>query len=61
MFNVQRGVRQGKPSSLHLFLSFAEILSSLPLPKKKKKVIKRFQVKDKEILFAQFADDTSLR
>ena len=60
MFNVQRGVRQGKPSSLHLFLSFAEILSSLPLPKKKK-VIKRFQVKDKEILFAQFADDTSLR
>ena len=56
-FPIERGVRQGDPSSPYLYLICAEILS---LMIRKNMFIKGIKIKDKTSLLSQFADDTTL-
>ena len=56
-FPIERGVRQGDPLSPYLYLICAEILS---LMIRKNKAIKGIQIKNRENLLSQFADDTTL-
>jgi exonuclease III len=56
-FNVERGCRQGDPSSCYLYLICAEVLS---LMIRKNVNIKGINIKGKECLLSQFADDTTL-
>ena len=56
-FDVQRGVRQGDQCSPYLYLICSEILSAMI---RQNKQIKGINLKQKEILLSQFADDTLL-
>ena len=56
-FNIERGVRQGDPSSPYLYLVCAEILS---LMIKSNDRIKGIQMRNNVNLLSQFADDTTL-
>ena len=56
-FEIQRGVRQGDPSSAYLYLVCAEILS---LMIKNNNRIKGIKMRNNVNLLAQFADDTTL-
>ena len=56
-FDIQRGVRQGDPSSAYLYLVCAEILSLLIKDNNK---IKGIKMKNNINLLSQFADDTTL-
>ena len=56
-FPIQRGVRQGDPSSPYLYLICAEVLS---LMIRNNRSIKGINLKEKENLLVQFADDTTL-
>ena len=56
-FPIERGVRQGDPSSPYLYLVCAEILS---LMIRNNNFIKGIDIRGKENLLTQFADDTTL-
>jgi hypothetical protein len=56
-FPIQRGVRQGDPSSPYLYLICAEILS---LMIRQNDRIKGIKLRASECLLSQFADDTTL-
>lgn len=56
-FGLQRGCRQGDPISPYLYLICAEVLS---LMIRRNSNIKGINVKGKEALLSQFADDTTL-
>ena len=56
-FPIERGVRQGDPSSPYLYLVCAEILS---LMIRNNNLIKGIEIRGKENLLTQFADDTTL-
>ena len=56
-FNIERGVRQGDPSSPYLYLICAEILS---LMIKNNDQIKGIRMNNNVNLLSQFADDTTL-
>ena len=56
-FPIERGVRQGDPSSPYLYLVCAEILS---LMLRNNPSIKGISINNKDNLLAQFADDTTL-
>ena len=56
-FEIQRGVRQGDPSSPYLYLICAEVLS---LMIKSNDKIKGIQMQNNINLLSQFADDTTL-
>ena len=56
-FQIERGVRQGDPSSAYLYLVCAEILS---LMIKSNNQIKGIQMNNNVNLLSQFADDTTL-
>lgn len=56
-FNIERGCRQGDPSSPYIYLICAEVLSTLI---RNNKEIKGLKINEIEILLSQFADDTSL-
>ena len=56
-FDIQRGARQGDPSSPYIYLICAEILGIMIRQNGK---IKGIKVKEMETLLSQFADDTTL-
>ena len=56
-FKLQRGVRQGCPLSLYLFILCVEILAEAI---RKNKNIKGITINEQEIKISQYADDTTL-
>ena len=56
-FEIQRGVRQGRPLSPYLFILSAEVLATAI---RKNTNIKGISVNDVEIKLSQYADDTTL-
>jgi len=55
-FHLERGVRQGCPVSVYLFLVVAQVFFHFI----KSSQIKRIQVEERNVLISQLADDTAL-
>jgi len=55
-FHLERGVRQGCPVSVYLFLVVAQVFCHFI----KSSQIKRIQVEERSVLISQLADDTAL-